>query len=62
MTKLQEWLAGLGILFAIWFHLITSKDHSTFANENYNVILYSPIVFVLIFGVSNIFAQVSNMS
>ncbi|CAG9815195.1 unnamed protein product [Phaedon cochleariae] len=50
MTKLQEWLSGGGILFAIWFYLITSKDNNDFIRDNYELILYSPIIFIILFG------------
>ncbi|XP_018565987.1 dolichol-phosphate mannosyltransferase subunit 3 [Anoplophora glabripennis] len=50
MTKLQEWLSALGIFFAIWFYLITSKTQSSFITENYSLILYSPLICLVLFG------------
>ncbi|KAJ8928888.1 hypothetical protein NQ314_018459 [Rhamnusium bicolor] len=50
MTKLQEWLTAAGVLFAIWFCLVTNKVESNFVRENYNLVLYSPIIFVILFG------------
>ncbi|XP_028142893.1 dolichol-phosphate mannosyltransferase subunit 3 [Diabrotica virgifera virgifera] len=49
MTKLMEWLSGAGVLFAVWFYLITNKPNN-FVREQYDLILYSPIIFVLLFG------------
>ncbi|KAG5891800.1 hypothetical protein JTB14_006191 [Gonioctena quinquepunctata] len=51
MTKLQEWLSGLGIMFAIWLYMISNREKNYFVRENYNFVFYSPVIFVVIFGV-----------
>lgn len=50
MTKLLEWLTALAVLFAIWFYLITTPNN--LVKENYNIVFYSPVIFVALFGVS----------
>ncbi|KAJ3650759.1 hypothetical protein Zmor_016839 [Zophobas morio] len=48
MTKLVEWLAVFGALGAIWLSLVTNKVETNF---NPTLILYSPVIFVALFGV-----------
>nr|CAH7725304.1 unnamed protein product [Callosobruchus chinensis] len=50
MTKLQEWMSGLGIIFAIWMYLITSRSHNDFVQKHYDLILYSPVICAFMFG------------
>lgn len=50
MTKLVEWLSALGVFFGIWFYLI--KSPNTLVKENYNILLFSPVILVVLFGVS----------
>ncbi|CAH0548649.1 unnamed protein product [Brassicogethes aeneus] len=50
MTKLMEWLAVLTVLGSIWGSMITKKVGAEFVDNNYTLVLYSPIIFVAIFG------------
>ncbi|XP_019876263.2 dolichol-phosphate mannosyltransferase subunit 3 [Aethina tumida] len=50
MTKLVEWVTVLTVLLSIWYTLLTGKVAPTFVNNNYTLILYSPIIFVILFG------------
>ncbi|KAJ8951153.1 hypothetical protein NQ318_021597 [Aromia moschata] len=50
MTKLFEWLAAFGAVFGIWFILITNKLESSFVKNNYNFVLYSPVLLIILFG------------
>lgn len=52
MTKLLEWLSLFGVLFTIWFSLITNKIENSFVRDHYTFVLYSPVIFVLLFGVN----------
>ncbi|XP_031338648.1 dolichol-phosphate mannosyltransferase subunit 3 [Photinus pyralis] len=50
MTKFMEWLATIGFFFCLWAALITNKFDSTLTRQYYREILYSPIVFIMFFG------------
>ncbi|KAL1500798.1 hypothetical protein ABEB36_006241 [Hypothenemus hampei] len=50
MTKLTEWLFAAGILIALWFSLLTNKITNNLVTNHYNLLLYSPIIFLGLFG------------
>ncbi|XP_023018671.1 dolichyl-phosphate mannosyltransferase subunit 3 [Leptinotarsa decemlineata] len=50
MTKLVEWLSGFSILIAIWLYMIKEERHFNFVHEHYDIVLYSPVIFVILFG------------
>lgn len=52
MTKLTEWLTIFIALLSVWYLLLTRKIAKDFATENELLILYSPIIAILLFGVS----------
>lgn len=52
MTKLLEWLSVLGCLCVLWLSLLSNKIQSEFVQENHTLILWSPLIFALLFGVS----------
>ncbi|GJQ75393.1 hypothetical protein Trydic_g23568 [Trypoxylus dichotomus] len=51
MTKLMEWLSVFIALFSVWYLLVEKKIAKDFASENEILILYSPVIAVLLFGV-----------
>ncbi|KAF2896355.1 hypothetical protein ILUMI_09818 [Ignelater luminosus] len=51
MTKLIEWLTVFGCIFCAWAALVTNKIENNFTKQYFSVILYSPIIFVVLFGV-----------
>lgn len=53
MTKLTEWLTVLGALFFLWLALITNKIENNFTRQHPDLLLWSPIIFVIVFGVSH---------
>jgi len=48
MTKLAEWVFGLGLFVSTWYLIFTRKIESSFSDSE---ILLAPIVFVAIIGV-----------
>ncbi|KAJ8976610.1 hypothetical protein NQ317_005800 [Molorchus minor] len=50
MTKLQEWLTAFTVLFSIWFLFVTNRIDNNFLKNNYDLVLYSPVFFVILFG------------
>lgn len=57
MTKLVEWLVTAGALGAIWIALLTNKIENSFARDHYTLLLISPIIFCVLFGVSTCFQE-----
>lgn len=53
MTKLMEWLVVLGTTFFLWLGLLTNKLDNNFAKQYPDLLLWSPVIFVLLFGVSS---------
>jgi dolichyl-phosphate mannosyltransferase polypeptide 3 len=51
MTKLLEWVGVFGVLGAIWLSLVTNKVETGVARHYPNLILYSPVIFVALFGI-----------
>lgn len=52
MTKLTEWLTGLAVFFGIYWILVTRKVSNQFTEDFFFHIQISPIVAVLLLGVS----------
>lgn len=50
MTKLMQWLLGASIFFAIWGSVVTKQLIIPVGEEWMNLIMLSPIIAVLIFG------------
>lgn len=50
MTKLLEWISIASALFAVWYSLIGGYVKHPLIETNMNLILVSPIIFVLLFG------------
>ncbi|KAF7271815.1 dolichyl-phosphate mannosyltransferase subunit 3 [Rhynchophorus ferrugineus] len=50
MTKLMEWLFVVGTLGAIWLALLTNTIENSFAKDHYDLLLFSPVIFVALFG------------
>ncbi|XP_049871968.1 dolichol-phosphate mannosyltransferase subunit 3 isoform X2 [Pectinophora gossypiella] len=50
MTKLLEWISVLSALFAVWYSLIGGYVKHPLIEKNMNLILVSPILFVILFG------------
>jgi len=48
MTKLAEWVFGLGLFVTTWYLIFTRKIESSFSDSE---ILLAPVVFVAIIGV-----------
>lgn len=51
MTKLAEWLTAAGIILAIWAALVTNKIESQFTRQYMHLIIPSPLIFLILFGV-----------
>lgn len=52
MTKLTEWLSGLVVFFGVYWILVTRKVSNQFTEDFFFHIQISPIVIVLLLGVS----------
>lgn len=50
MTKLLEWISVASAVFAVWYSLIGGYVKHPLIDKNMNLILISPILFVILFG------------
>lgn len=50
MTKLLEWISVLSAVFAVWYSLVGGYVKHPAIDKNMNLILVSPILFVILFG------------
>ncbi|KPJ04467.1 Dolichol-phosphate mannosyltransferase subunit 3 [Papilio xuthus] len=50
MTKLLEWISVTSAAFAVWYSLIGGYVKHPFIEQNMNLIIISPIIFVILFG------------
>lgn len=50
MTKLLEWISVTSAVFAVWYSLVGGYVKHPFIENNMNIILVSPIIFVILFG------------
>lgn len=50
MTKLLEWISVLSAVFAVWYSLVGGYVKHSAIDNNMNLILVSPILFVILFG------------
>lgn len=50
MTKLLEWISVISAVFAVWYSLIGGYVKHPMIENNMNIVLVSPIIFVLLFG------------
>lgn len=50
MTKLLEWISVISAVFAVWYSLIGGYVKHPVIENNMNIVLVSPIIFVLLFG------------
>lgn len=50
MTKLLEWVSVLSAFFAVWYSLIGGYVKHPWIEKNMTLILISPVVFVMLFG------------
>lgn len=54
MTKFMEWLFGVSAIIVLWLGLLTEKIPNTLVQENYQLVLISPIFLVGAFGIYSI--------
>jgi len=52
MTKLLEWLCGVGVFTAVWGALISRHIQAQLLEEWMSVIIPLPLILVTLFGVS----------
>lgn len=52
MTKLIEWLSVAGAIFFVWLALITGKIDNSFTKQHYDLLLFSPVILIITFGVN----------
>lgn len=50
MTKLLEWISVTSAVLAVWYSLVGGYVKHKFIEENMDIILVSPIIFVGLFG------------
>ncbi|CAB3244182.1 unnamed protein product [Arctia plantaginis] len=50
MTKLLEWVSVFSALFAVWYSLIGGYVKHPLIEKNMTLILISPLIFVILFG------------
>lgn len=50
MTKLLEWLSVISAMFAVWYSLIGGYVKHPMIEDNMRLIIVSPVIFVLLFG------------
>lgn len=50
MTKVLEWISVLSAFFAVWYSLIGGYVKHPLIEKNMTLVLVSPAVFVLLFG------------
>ncbi|XP_021194249.2 dolichol-phosphate mannosyltransferase subunit 3 [Helicoverpa armigera] len=50
MTKLLEWISVLSAFFAVWYSLVGGYVKHPMIEKNMMLILVSPIIFVILFG------------
>ncbi|XP_045450113.1 dolichol-phosphate mannosyltransferase subunit 3 [Melitaea cinxia] len=50
MTKLLEWISVTSAVLAVWYSLVGGYVKHKFIEENMDIILVSPIIFVALFG------------
>ncbi|CAG9566381.1 unnamed protein product [Danaus chrysippus] len=50
MTKLLEWLSILSAFFAVWYSLVGGYVKHKLIEENMKLIMISPIIFIILFG------------
>lgn len=50
MTKLLEWISVTSAAFAVWYSLIGGYVKHPFIEQNMNLIIISPIIFIILFG------------
>jgi hypothetical protein len=54
MTKLLEWLFGMGVFLGIWYALISRQIEAQLLEEWLYIIVPLPLLLVTIFGVSTL--------
>ncbi|CAK1581332.1 unnamed protein product [Parnassius mnemosyne] len=50
MTKLLEWISVISAVFAVWYSLIGGYVKHPMIEQNMNLIIVSPIIFIILFG------------
>ncbi|XP_013183875.1 dolichol-phosphate mannosyltransferase subunit 3 [Amyelois transitella] len=50
MTKLLEWISVISAIFAVWYSLIAGYVKHPVLDKNMNLIMISPIIFIILFG------------
>ncbi|KAH9638288.1 hypothetical protein HF086_003086 [Spodoptera exigua] len=50
MTKLLEWVSVLSAFVAVWYSLVAGYVKHPMIEKNMTLILVSPVIFVLLFG------------
>ncbi|CAH2258735.1 jg5411 [Pararge aegeria aegeria] len=50
MTKLLEWISVTSAIFAVWYSLVGGYVKHKLIEENMTLVLISPIIFVILFG------------
>lgn len=51
MTKLLEWISVISAFFAVWYSLIGGYVKHPEIEKNMTLILWSPFIFLVLFGV-----------
>jgi hypothetical protein len=54
MTKLMEWLSGMGIFFGVWCALLSRQIQVRLLEEWMSVIIPLPLILIMLFGVSTV--------
>ncbi|XP_068622751.1 dolichol-phosphate mannosyltransferase subunit 3 [Battus philenor] len=55
MTKLLEWISVTSAAFAVWYSLIGGYVKHPMIEQNMKLIMVSPILFVILFGLYAVF-------
>lgn len=55
MTKLLEWISVASAVFAVWYSLIGGYVKHPMIETNMNLILVSPLIFIVLFGLYAVF-------
>jgi len=54
MTKLLEWLSGVSLTLAVWYHLVTSKKQYDMVDNHPLLVLWSPLLAIIAFGLYSV--------
>ncbi|KAG7294898.1 hypothetical protein JYU34_015638 [Plutella xylostella] len=54
MTKLLEWISVLSAFFAVWYSLVGGYVKHPFIEQNFHLILVSPVILLMLFGIYSV--------